>query len=144
METPVYGVKYDDPLGNKAHRVVVAAEALARRLIKKDKRGFGSCKEVAELVYAIERFRAEEQRRVQNSPHFVTKIRILRERRITVRIGGEKRPWLLCVGDTATIANFGKNCYIAQAEDGSKAQYRLMFNKDGDEYETFQTPADRD
>lgn len=139
-----YTVQWDDAVGVMANDVVERAEALVRFILKKDKRGFGQCKEVAELVYAIETLQKEQQRRVRNGVHFVTKLRILKERKITARIGNEKRPWLLCVGDTATIADFGKNCYIAQAEDVSKACYRLMFNREGEEYEIFQCPADGD
>lgn len=136
-----YNVNYGDVLGIRAQQVIQTAEALSKFLIRKDKRAFGMCKELAELTCAIDRFRTEEKRRIENSVHFVTKIRILRERRISVNVQGEKRPWLLCVGDTATVTNFGKNCYVAQAEDGSAAQYNLLFNKEGEEYETFKTPA---
>lgn len=150
-------IAYDGVLGIRAGAVYQKALALCDFIKAKDRKGFGACSQFEELRYALTMYNAEIRRRIQNSPQTVIKVRILKELHLTAvvyvgsddtsnalgRLNKEKRKIILMPGETGTVVNFLKNRYVVQHSDISKAEYTLLFNRDGEDYEIYRHNADR-
>lgn len=121
--------------GVLALRVNGLMAAAGHSLIAMRRKGMALNPAYISLKDELEGLRNLIAQRENNKPKQTYAVRFLLNKELMWKVDGEKRPWLIEVGDVFVITNYVKDGYVVQSRDVSKATFTLRMTDEGELYE---------